>query len=120
MGESSRVDRQNGGPMGVGGAGGNGRPHEQLGLPIDGSSSDPSERLMLELEARVVGLMERFDEARKRISALEIELAGREAQYEASASQLDALKQQIGGRLGRIIERISELEQRETNKGSDA
>ena len=59
---------------------------------------------------------ERFDEARKRISALETELAGREA----SGSQLDALKQQIGGRLGRIVERISELEQRETNKGSDA
>lgn len=116
MGESWRVDRQNGGAIGVGGAGGNGLPDEQLGVPIGGSSSDPSERLLLELEARVVGLMERFDEARKRISALETELAGREA----SGSQLDALKQQIGGRLGRIIERISELEQREMNKGSDA
>ena len=126
MGESSRLGsdlerdsgRENGGRSGS-----RGRPQEQLGLPMrDGvdPGTDPSERLMLALEERVIGLMERFDEARKRILVLENELSERTAQLEASDGQHEVLKEQLRERLGRVIDRITELEERESSRGRES
>ena len=129
MGESSRLGsdlgrglgRESGGRSG---SRGNGRSQEQLGLPMrdgmDASGTDPSERLMLALEERVIGLMERFDEARKRIGVLENELSERTAQLEASGAQHEVLKEQLRERLGRVIDRIAELEERESSRGQES
>ena len=120
MGESPRVERPNGGSASAT----NPRPREQLGLPMEpgfkAGEPDPSDRLMRILEERVVGLMERFDESRKRVQALENELAERDAQLEAVLGEQDALRQQVRERLARIIERISELEKLESSKDSPA
>ena len=118
MGESPRLDRTDRtdrpGPVE------RRQPREQLGLPMSGgyesSDLDPSDRLMGILEERVVSLMERFDDARKRISALEDELADRDAQLEAVVGQQEALKAQLRDRLTHVIQRITELEKLEAGK----